>query len=202
MMGKTTSTSCRLCNQRPETVEHILSGCPELAQRLYLWRHNDALKHVLSALQMKHGLRNKPLSQNQELKSYYTNQDRCVEIMWDCSVTTETRAPDEGNRPDLQIIDQEEKRIDILEMACPSWRNRAERKTRKYQTVRDEMRERYQGYDVNQTNIIVDILGGYDRDLTEKLGSLIRNEAARTALLAMQKTILIHAMRIMKFAIR
>ena len=63
--------------------------------------------------------------------------------MWDCSVTTETRAPDEGNRPDLQIIDQEEKRIDILEMACPSWRNRAEtseRKTRKYQTVRDEMR--------------------------------------------------------------
>ena len=135
MMGKTASTSCRLCNQRPETVEHILLGCPELAQRLYLWKHNDALKHVLSALLMKHGLRNKPLSQNQEPKSYYTNQDRCVEIMWDCSVTTETRAPGEGNRPDLQIIEQEEKRIDILEMACPSWRNRAEtseRKTRKY----------------------------------------------------------------------
>ena len=95
--------------------------------------------------------------------------------------------------------------MDILEMACPNWRNRAEtseRKTRKYQTVRDEMRERYQGCDVNQTNIIVDILGGYDRDLTEKLGSLIGNEAARTALLAMQKTILIHAMRIMKLVIR
>ena len=79
-MGKTASTSCRLCNQRSETVEHILSGCPELAQRLYLWRHNDVLKHVLSVLLMKHGLRNKPLSQNQEPKSYYTNQDRCV---WD-----------------------------------------------------------------------------------------------------------------------
>ena len=123
MGGKRASTSCRLCNQRPETVEHILSGCPELAQRLYLWRHNDALKHVLSALLMKHGLRNKPLSQNQEPKSYYTIQDRCVEIMWDCSVTTETRASDEGNRPDLQIIDQEEKRTNILEMAFPSWRN-------------------------------------------------------------------------------
>ena len=161
-----------------------------------MWRHSDALKHVLSTLLMKHGLRNKPLSQNQEPKSYYINQDRCVEIMWDCSVTTKARALDEGNRPDLQIIDQEEKRMDILEMACPSWRNRAEtseRKTRKYETVIDEMRERYQGYDVNQTNIIVDIPGGYDRDLTEKLGSLVGNEAARTALLAMQKTILIHA---------
>ena len=120
MMGKTASTSCRLCNQHPETVEHILSACPELAQRLYLWRHNDALKHVLSALLMKHGFRNKPLSQNQEPKSYYINQDRCAEIMWDCSVMTETRALDEGNQPELQIIDQEEKRIDILEMACLS----------------------------------------------------------------------------------
>ena len=64
------------------------------------------------------------------------------------------------------------------------------------------MRERYQGYDVNQTNIIVDILGGYDRDLTEKLGSLIGNEATKTALLAMQKTILNHAMRNMKLVIR
>ena len=42
MMGKTARSSCRLCNQHPETVEHILSGCPELAQRLYFWRHNDA----------------------------------------------------------------------------------------------------------------------------------------------------------------
>ena len=55
---------------------------------------------------------------------------------------------------------------------------------------------------MNQTNIIVDILGRYDRDLTEKLGSLIGNEAPRTTLLAMQKTILIHAMRIMKLVIR
>ena len=131
MMGKTASTSCRLCNQHPETVEHILSACPELAQRLYFWRHNDALKHVLSALLMKNGFRNKPLSQNQEPKSYYINQDRCAEIMWDCSVMTETRALDEGNQPELQIIDQEEKRIDILEMACPSWQNRAETSVRK-----------------------------------------------------------------------
>ena len=55
---------------------------------------------------------------------------------------------------------------------------------------------------MNQTNIMVDILGGYDRDLTEKLGSLIGNKAAITAPLAMQKTILIHAMRIMKLVIR
>ena len=41
---------------------------------------------------------------------------------------------------------------------------------------------------MNQTNIIVDILGGYDRDLVEKLGSLIGIEAARTALLEIYET--------------
>ena len=33
MMGKTTDSTCRKCHQYPETVEHILAGCPGLAQR-------------------------------------------------------------------------------------------------------------------------------------------------------------------------
>ena len=33
MMGKTTDGTCRICHQFPETVEHILAGCPGLAQR-------------------------------------------------------------------------------------------------------------------------------------------------------------------------
>ena len=52
--------------------------------------------------------------------------------------------PDEGNRPDLQVINKREEKIDVVEMACPSWRNRAEtddRKTRKYKTVREELKE-------------------------------------------------------------
>ena len=151
LMGKTTNTSCRLCNQYPGTAEHILSGCPELAQRHYLWRHNDALKHVLSALLLRHGIRERPISPKQEPRSYYINREKNIEIMWDCSVTTGTRTPDEGNRPDLQVINKREEKINVVEMACPSWCNRAEtdeRKTRKYTTVREELKERYPGYEV------------------------------------------------------
>ena len=50
MMGLTADRSCRKCHQYPETVEHILSGRPESAQRQYLSRPNDALKWVLSEL--------------------------------------------------------------------------------------------------------------------------------------------------------
>ena len=33
MIGLTSDRLCPKCHQYPETVEHILSGCPELAQR-------------------------------------------------------------------------------------------------------------------------------------------------------------------------
>ena len=200
-MGKITNTSCRLCNQYPETVEHVLSGCPELAQRYYLWRHNDALKHVLSALLLRHGTRERHISPKQEPRSYYTNREKNIEIMWDCSVTTGTRMPDEGNRPDLQVINKREEKIGVVGMACPSWRNRAEideRKTRKYTTVREEPKERYPGYEVRQTNIVVDIPGGLDRGLMDELSKIIGKVAAKRALETMQKTILLHAIRLMR----
>ena len=86
-------------------------------------------------------------------------------------------------------------------MACPSWRNRAEtdeRKTRKYTTVREELKERYLGYEVRQTNIVVDILGGFDRKLMDELSKIIGRVAAKWALETMQKTILLHAVRLMR----
>ena len=61
MMGKATDSTCRICHQFPETAEHILAGCPGLAQRQYLWRYNDAFKHVLNVILLQYGLREKPL---------------------------------------------------------------------------------------------------------------------------------------------
>ena len=142
MMGKTTDSTCRICHQFPETVEHILAGCPGLAQRQYLWRHNDALKRVLNVILLQHGLREKPQGPYQP-NSYYCNDE--IEIMWDCSTTTSSRPPEEGNRPDICVTNHTDKEIDLLEMACPSWRNREaieERKTSKYRTVREELKER------------------------------------------------------------
>ena len=118
--------------------------------------------------------------------------------MWYCSVKTGMRMPDEGNRPDLQVINKREEKIDVVEMACPNWCNRAEtdeRKTRKYTTVREELKERHPEYEVRQTNIVIDILGGFDRGLMDELNNIISKVAAKQALEAMQKTILLHAIQ-------
>ena len=40
------SPLCRMCNQRNETVSHIVSECTVLAQKEYLKRHNNVCQYV------------------------------------------------------------------------------------------------------------------------------------------------------------
>lgn len=54
-----------------------------------------------------------------------------------------------GNRSGPLVTKRKEKVINVVEMVCPSWRNRREtdtRKTEKYETVRRELMERNQGF--------------------------------------------------------
>ena len=63
-----------------------------------------------------------------------------------------------GNHPDLVVTVKKMKQIYIIEMACPSWRGRADReelKTMKYNL------ERHRDFKANQSNIKVDVLEGY-----------------------------------------
>ena len=41
--GLTDDSSCRICSQHSETVEHLVAGCTKLAKNKYLTRHNQTL---------------------------------------------------------------------------------------------------------------------------------------------------------------
>ena len=38
------SPSCRLCGRHDETIDHLVSGCEVIAQRLYKRRHDEVAK--------------------------------------------------------------------------------------------------------------------------------------------------------------
>ncbi|XP_067950459.1 uncharacterized protein [Watersipora subatra] len=50
---------CRLCNNAPETIQHIISGCKQLARNAYAERHNCVAGVVYRSLCDEYGL-NKP----------------------------------------------------------------------------------------------------------------------------------------------
>ena len=94
--------------------------------------------------------------------------------------------------------------INVVEMACPSWRNSREtdtRKTDKYRTVRREIMERNEGFRVQQMNIVVDVLGGYDRKVKNDLNSLLGRSKTNKVLSSIQRTILLLAIKIMNIAL-
>ena len=67
-------------------------------------------------------------------------------------------------------------------------------------TVRVELRERHPDFKINQTDFMVDVLGGYSKGLGEKLTTILGKNCDNKiqSVRAMQETILLHAIRIIK----
>ena len=82
-----------------------------------------------------------------------------------------------ANRVDARIINHESKRVITLEMSCPRVTNWE--KTTKYGPLRWELKQKFQGYEVKQYNIIMDVLGGWFRDLEVKLKELVGSKSKR-----------------------
>jgi len=62
-------------------------------------------------------------------------------------------------------------------------------KTMKYAPLRWELTQRYPGYEINQSNIILDVLGGWSKDLDVNLQKLTGSKA-KVVLKKMQKACL------------
>ena len=70
-------------------------------------------------------------------------------------------AVEQGNRPDMVVIDQKSKMATVIECSCP-WVTNMDRKdkekTVKYQEVRAEFQRRYHGFHIHQINVLLDVM--------------------------------------------
>ena len=152
---------------------HILAGCGALAQTLYLARHNNAFKilffQVIRALDLVTS--EVPWFSKTQPKSMYENE-RAI-AYWDIPLYADDTHV-KANRIDATIVDEENKKVSVIEMSCPWVENKEEKdaeKTTKCGPFRWELEQRYPEYRVRQFNIIVDVLGGYSRDVRKALKS-------------------------------
>ena len=129
--GKRMVSVCPLCSNQG-TLEHILNFCSvALNQGRYTWRHNTVLNHIANTI-----LQNKPSH---------------VEVYSDISgldINGGTIPPDivvTQLRPDLVIINRQEKIISLLELTC-SFEKNAEaanlRKTLRYNALKSDLEDR------------------------------------------------------------
>ena len=165
---------CRMCGKAPECIAHVLAGCPSLAQTKYMNRHNAALKvlffEILRDLDLNETV--SPWFSRIEPKPLYESTQ--AQAFWDVPVYAEHTTV-RANRVDARIIDLKEKKVLLVEMSCP-WIDTREKKEaekmEKYGPLRFKLIKRYPNYKIVQLNVIMDVLGGWSKELEVQMNRI------------------------------
>ena len=112
------NSKCRLCSDRDEMINHIISECSKLAQKKYTTRYNWVGKVFQWEM-------------CQKFKFDYTNkwymhntapvlENDTNKFLWDFNIQTDHLIP--ARRPDLIILNKKKKRIcKIVDLAVPAY---------------------------------------------------------------------------------
>jgi hypothetical protein len=111
---------CRICGTEGETSEHIISSCTVLAQNEYKKRHDIFAKIIHMNLAVKFNL----LKDTQP--HYIYKPESCLEndnykLYFDRTVLTDIHI--QHNRPDIIILNKQQKQAYLLDIAVPNSHN-------------------------------------------------------------------------------
>ena len=101
--------------------------------------------------------------------------DRTQEEFWDVPVYAEYNHV-KANRVDAWFVGHKSKNVMAVEMSCPWINNREkkdEEKTLKYGPLRWELKQQFPGYRFEQYNVIIDVVGGWSRDLDTTMRKML-----------------------------
>ena len=110
------NSKCRLCGDRDQTINHVISECSKLAQREYKARHDWVGKVI-------HWKMCKTFKFDHTNKWYMHNPAPVLEndshkLLWDFNIQTGHLIP--TRRPDLIVINKKKRTCKIVDFAVPA----------------------------------------------------------------------------------
>ena len=160
---------CRMCDQREETIFHILSECSKLAQSDYRKRHDKVAQNVHWNLCKKFDL---PHAKNwYDHVAEKVTENNKAKVLWDFSIQTDHVI--EARRPDIVVLDKEMDHTWVIDIAVPGdgrVEEKEKEKREKYQDLAREIRKLWKT-SVNVVPIVVGALGAV-ANLEEELSRL------------------------------
>jgi hypothetical protein len=162
------SSKCRLCKEREETVDHLVSACSKIAQTEYKARHNKVATMLHWSLCQKYNLPAADKWWEHKVEKVVQNDD--AKILWDFSIQTDKHLA--HNIPDITVV--ERKQVWIIDVSIPG-DSRIEQKEMekitKYQDLRIEV-ERIWEKRATVVPVVIGALGAIPRDLQKHLETL------------------------------
>lgn len=151
-----TNTTCRLCANKEETLDHLMAGCSVLAPKAYLDRHNHVAKILHQQLRRVY-------MGTEDLEPYYKYdppaicEDDETRIYWNRTIITDKPIP--NNIPDIVVTLKKKKQVYIIDIAVPLAVNTDKtysEKINKYLPLSDEIKAMW---DMEKATIVPIILG-------------------------------------------
>ena len=146
---------CRRCKGQLETIDHIISGCQNLAQNEYTKRHNNVVniihQKILKNCEFPYETgsyykwKPPPVIENEKYKIYY---DRTI-------LSNNTFL---HNRPDITFVDKSSKSGIFIDIAVPSTKNISKtysEKTNKYAELAIETKRNWNLSEIKIIPIII-----------------------------------------------
>lgn len=166
------SDKCRKCNQQPETIEHIICGCPILAGKEYTDRHNNMAKIIHSELTKIHNI-------TKTTEPYFIYKPQSVlenndcKIYWDNPIITDKTII--ANRPDITLTDKRNSITYLIDIAIPGDHNiekKYKEKMEKYAPLAEEIKRIWNQEKVIIIPLIIGATGTTPKTLTSHLQDL------------------------------
>ena len=188
------SPLCRLCNERVETIEHIVAGCKVLAGKEYMERHNKVAAAIHWSLCKKHQIMcDADNWWNHQPEKVIENEN--VKILWDFNIYTEKKI--EARRPDIVVIDKKEKSVQLNDIAVPKGSRIDEKeaeKIDKYQELRIELERLWN----MKTKIVPIVIGALGAISTQFKNHIDRLELNNINLIEIQKSVILGTASILR----
>jgi len=108
------SDLCRRCKMYPETIEHIVAGCPAIAQTVYLDRHNAVTSAVHWCLCGICGFSRSPHWWQHQPQPVLDKED--YKLLYDFNIFTDRKIS--ARRPDIVYVDKCSGFTKLIDVAC------------------------------------------------------------------------------------
>ena len=132
---KHVNSKCRICHQFEETIEHITSGCPILAQKDYIERHDRVCTQLHYSLCKEYGIEvDADKWYEHKPKNTATTRDGETTILWNFPIRTDRTV--EANRPDI-ILRRKGQTCLLIDVSIPADRNITKKEAEKKLKYKD-----------------------------------------------------------------
>ena len=185
-------TKCRMCNRTDETINHIVSECPKLAQREYKRRHDWVGRRIHWEICRANGI--------YVISKWYEHQPEAVienslcKILW--GFTAQTDHFITSRRSDMICIDKKHHEYQIIDFAIPCDTRVDDKEVEKIEKHLDLARELKKVW--NMKVIVVPLVVGALGTAAKEIEKRLKTISIETKITELQKTVLIHTSRVLQ----